>query len=558
MKKWFILGLAVVALAACGAPPPAARSELRGTPTPTLCAPPLRIVAASEVKVLEDNKIFEGFTGQTCIQTSISYKGSVDIKNMVASYASNNPQDVDVFWAASPIGLPGTLVNAKATVMKTYPTLIVDKQKAAELGWDLKKGIETRDVITAIGAGKLTLAMPSASQDDAGAIFYLAVLSSIKGGIVQKADLSSPAITDGIKTLFGGVSRSAASADALRQIILQDRLSGKPQYAAAMLPEVMAIPLNRALVAKNVAPMMVFYLRDATDIETFPLGYVEKISDAKIAQYNALVAYLKSPQVQDKLKALGWRTNPVGMTVTNSDPAVFNPDWGIQTDAELAPITMPKEDVIDAALGLYQTSFRKPSNTVFCLDYSGSMQGSDDTSGERQLKNAMDLLLDQSRATDILLQSGSKDKVKVYGFSSRVFEIGKLVEGNDPKALKNLSDNIRLTTPAGSTAMFDCLRTALDFIGTSYDPKSYNYGVIAMTDGASNAGMTVSQFPSYYQTKKLAVPMYAIAFGDATFDQLNVLKTLKSGDVLVPGSVCDGRQGGAELIRCFREAKGSN
>jgi len=162
--------------------------------------------------------------------------------------------------------------------MKTYPTLVVDRQKAAELGWDSRKGIESRDIIASIRAGKLTLAMPSASQDDAGAIFYLAVLSSLKGGIVQSPDLTSPIITEAVKTLFGGVGRSAASADALRQVIFDDRSSGRPQYAAAMLPEVMAISLNRALVAKNIAPLTVFYVRDATDIQTFPWAMWKRLA----------------------------------------------------------------------------------------------------------------------------------------------------------------------------------------------------------------------------------------------------------------------------------------
>lgn len=555
MKNTFhfmITSVAFAILIAC-VPVPVFQPQPNKTPTPSLCTPPLTIVAASEVRVLAEAGIFADFTKETCTQLTLTYKGSVDIKNMVAAYGVNNPKDVDVFWAASPIGLPGTLVNAKAIVMKTYPTLVVDKQKAADLGWDPKKGIETRDIIASIRAGKLTLTMPSASQDDAGAIFYLAVLSSLKGGIVQSADLSSPTITEAVRTLFGGVGRSAASADALRQIILDDRLSGKPQYAAAMMPEVMAISLNRALTAKNIAPMTIFYVRDATDIETFPFGYVEKISDDKIAQFNALVAYLKSSKVQDKLKALGWRTNPVGMTVANADPSVFNATWGIQTDAELSPIVMPKEEVIDSALALYQSAFRKPSNTVYCLDYSGSMSGD----GEKQLKNAMDLLLDQSRATTVLLQAGSQDVTTVLAFSTVTTDLGT-VTGNDAAALKRMSNTIGNRRPEGNTALFSCVRDAFERIANGYNPSKYNYSVIVMTDGKSNTGINENDFARYYQNRKLPVPVFGISFGDADLVQMNTFKTLKTGDVLVPGDVCDGRKGGDSLVLCFRDAKGSN
>ena len=51
----------------------------------------------------------------------------------------------------------------------------------------------------------------------------------------------------------------------------------------------------------------------------------------------------------------------------------------------LSPITMPAADVLMNALNLWQSSFRKPSLTVYCLDYSGSMSGE----GNAQLVNAM-------------------------------------------------------------------------------------------------------------------------------------------------------------------------
>ena len=61
----------------------------------------------------------------------------------------------------------------------------------------------------------------------------------------------------------------------------------------------------------------------------------------------------------------------------------------------------PTEDVIQEALTLYQTSFKKPSYTVFALDFSGSMTGD----GEEELKKAISTLLDQEKAKEYLLQA---------------------------------------------------------------------------------------------------------------------------------------------------------
>ena len=61
--------------------------------------------------------------------------------------------------------------------------------------------------------------------------------------------------------------------------------------------------------------------------------------------------------------------------------------------ALLSPIKMPAADVLFECLNLYQTDFRKPSLTVYCLDYSGSMSGE----GNEQLVQAMEQLLIQER-----------------------------------------------------------------------------------------------------------------------------------------------------------------
>ncbi|MCI5212313.1 MAG: hypothetical protein D3910_26810 [Candidatus Electrothrix sp. ATG2] len=84
---------------------------------------------------------------------------------------------------------------------------------------------------------------------------------------------------------------------------------------------------------------------------------------------------------------------------------VFNPDWGIDIQRILTPIRIPAVSVVEEALNLYQTAFRKPSLIAYLLDYSGSMQGE----GVEQLKKAMRTLLDQEIAKKFLLQTSSKD-----------------------------------------------------------------------------------------------------------------------------------------------------
>lgn len=513
------------------------------TPNPT----DLRIIAGSEVKTLEDAGIFKEFTRQTGINLDIRYKGSVDIKNLVSAYTAKNPGDVDAFWPASPIWLPGTFVQNKTSIMRTYVVLGVDPQTATTLGWT-QKDITAEDVITAIKAGQINLAMPSATQDDAGAIFYLSALSWLKGGdqVLTLTDLNNPTLTQEIRALLGGVTRSAASSDALKNIFVQDRLGAK-QYNAVILPESLAIDANRELVSKNAQPLQIFYVNGATGLETFPIGYSDKSSQEKINQFNALVKFLKSPNIQEKLRKLGWRTGYVGMSVENADPAVFNPAWGIDPQKEVQPVTLPKEAVIDQALNKYLLTFKKPAYTQICIDDSGSMEGE----GKKQVQEATDLLLDQNRAATVLLQASERDFISVKMFDDKVITVGT-VDGNDPTALKALSKKVASTTLGGNTALFECVKAALDEISENYRPDQYNYTVIAMTDGQSNRGMEQRGFEAYYKANKFTVPVFGILFGDADDSQMKTFITTTNGEI------CDGRSGGEALLLCFRKAKGSN
>jgi len=543
MTLKYILVVFAILMVACSSLPEPTPATVIPTSNPT----DFRIIAGSEVKTLEDAGIFRDFTKQTGINLNIRYKGSVDIRNMVNSYAQKNPGDVDAFWPASPIWLPGTFVQNKSSVMRTYVVLGVDPQVANMLGWTQKQ-ITAENVIAAIRTEQLKLAMPSASQDDAGAIFYLAALSWLKGGdqVLTPSDLDNPTLTEEIKTLLNGVSRSAASSDALKDIFIQDRLGSK-QYNAIVWPESLAIDANRELASKNVQPMQIFYVNGATGLETFPIGYSDKSSQAKIDQFNALVSFLKSPEIQERLKKLGWRTGYVGMAVENADPAVFNPSWGIDAKQEAQPITLPKEAVIEQALNKYLLAFKKPAYTQICVDDSGSMRGE----GKAQVQEATDLLLDQNRAATVLLQASERDVISLKMFDERVVTVGT-VNGNNPTELKALSNRVANTTLGGGTALFGCVRSALDEIRQNYEPDQFNYTVIAMTDGRSNRGMSQREFESYYKANQFSVPVFGIAFGDADESQMRTFITTTNGEL------CDGRSGGEALLLCFRKAKGSN
>jgi len=503
-----------------------------------------RIVAESEVKTLQDAGILDDFTKETGIKLTLNYRGPVDIRNAVSKLGKDNPKTVDAYWPGSSLWLPGSAEVSPVSVMKTYVVLAVDPVTAGELGWDPAKGITAADLVDAIQSGKINLAMTSASQSTPGAAFYLAMYTALSGKrVLTSNDLANPQATQDLRTMLAGVDRSAQSLNHLIQVFVDDKASGARQTNAIVIYESLATQMNKALIAKGQPPMTIFYVGGATAIADMPLRYVDNDDAGKLDQYQKLTAFLTRPEIQKRVQALGWRTNPIGMKCDGCDPAVFSPDWGINTTTEFQEMVFPKPPVTKAALDQYQALFRKPSFTVYCLDYSPSMN----TSGRTEMIDAMDLLLDQERAAGVSLQATAEDVTVVFGFSSDVSQVGEPVSSNDPAVLKDLSNQISGFRMGGGTAMFDCVQNALTYIAGHSDPK-YNFSIIALTDGGSNEGATQSDFASYYEQQTLNIPVYGIAFGAADFSQLDQFK-------MTGGDVYDGRQ---DVATAFRLARGNN
>ena len=196
---------------------------------------------------------------------------------------------------------------------------------------------------------------------------------------------------------------------------------------------------------------------------------------------------------------------------------------------------MPAANVILEALNLYQSTFRKPSLIVFCLDYSGSMEGG----GEQQLEEAMATLLDPAQASKYFLQRTGSDTTIVLPFSDGLKGTMK-VEGNSSSSLLDMLENVQQTDASGGTNIYGCLQDAQAyFTGPLED---YAPAIILMTDGRSNKG-SFDAFKSSLPHDP--VPVYSVLFGDASRDQLEQISNLTGGDIY---------DGTDELITAMRDA----
>ncbi len=533
---------------------------------------PIHIVADSTVALLESS----GILSSCGIPYTIQYIGSVEMKLKVQSYSQNNPGDVDVFWAASPTWLPGSFVVNKTPIMGTYVVLGVDPAVASQFGWNTTAGISVSNIMEMANSHALSLAMASSSQDDAAANFYLAVLTALKGTgePLVADDLVNPAILGPMKTFYSNVSRGSNNSSDLASTFVADRLSGKSQFNSFVLPEAMAISVNQQLVANGQKPMLAFYVKDAVGLQSFTIGYTKDTSKEKQDKISSLVGCLTSSDSQRKLQSLGFRTGSVGMKIGNPDRSVFNPEWGINGDIEYVTVSLPKPAVIEAALNTYQLELRKGSCTAYILDYSGSMKGT----GNAQLLAAMKLLLNQTEAAGFFLQMSPNDTTYVVIFNGGI--IAEYVfTGNDANGLYKLTDPKDLRydeqsdpdhknslNPYDANSLFGKIYYQQVDGGTDFYEGAIRglqhiqncspdhlTAIALLTDGDQREPTSFRDLKFAYDNAARKSPIYTILLGDAKYDPLHEISVYTGA-----GEPCDGRGSQDDLVRCFRNIKGSN
>lgn len=242
--------------------------------------------------------------------------------------------------------------------------------------------------------------------------------------------------------------------------------------------------------------------------------------------------------MQQRIQRTGRRTGYEGVSAGNED--IFRAGWGIQPDRVLSPIRMPAADVLFECLDLYQTQFRKPSLTVYCLDYSGSMYGG----GRQQLVAAMAQILIQENAAANLLQASAEDVNILIPFDSEAR--GVYTAAGNGAELEGLYTQVDAESTDGGTDLYAAAREALKVL-QGYDLDRYTPAIILMTDGMSDG--SYRSFRRDYEALGRDIPVFSIMFGDADPEQLEDLAELTHARVF------DGRE---DLVEAFRSVKGYN
>lgn len=491
-----------------------------------------RIISSSENKNLEN--ILQDFARKEGLELSFEYAGTIDIMEKL-----NAGEQYDAVWVSNSIWLymlDSSVVrisNSKSTSIN--PVVFgISESKAKKLGF-IGKDVYTRDIIDAIKSGNLKFSMSNPTQTNTGATAYLGLLTTLAGSpeVLREENLQNEKLKTDLVSLFSGLERSSGSEDFLEELFLNG------SYESVVTYESSIINMNKKLEQQGKETLYTLYPIDGVSISDSPFAYIDKKDEKKAETFIKLQSYILSNEGQKKLAETGRRTWYGGIN-ENADKTVFNPDWGIDTKKYISPIKYPGTEIIKSALTLYQTEFRKPIHTVFCLDYSGSMQGD----GYNQLKSAMEYILTEEMASKNLLQYTEKDKITVIPFSTGVIDTWSTNNGSQTE---DLLYRISKMSPNGSTNIFDTCIEALSILDKE-DLNKYNVSVILMTDGMSNVGKS-STLISYYKRLRKDIPIYSIMFGSAYEYELNDIAELTNAKVF------DGK---TDLLKAFKEVRGYN
>ena len=494
----------------------------------------IRILSGSENKELSD--ILAECSKKTGVSIEMTYKGSVDIMNDLKSGA----EEYDAVWPASGIWLSlgddKHIIKHDASISSSPVVFGIKKSLAESLGFTSGK-VSVSDILDAVNSDKLSFCMTSATQSNSGAGAYIGFLYALTGktSALTSDDLDSPQLRENMSSLFSGIDRSSGSSDWLKDMFL----SG--DYDAMVNYECLIIAANKELVSQGREPLYAVYPYDGLTVADSPLAYADHGDKDKETAFLKVQEYLLSDDAQEKIRRTGRRT---GFTDDYSQyPDIFNADWGIDTEKILSPITMPSEDTLMKALNLYQTAFRKPSLNIYCLDFSGSMNGQ----GNRQLVEAMSQILLPENAEKNLLQAAENEVNIVVVFDGSVRTV-YTADGADGTALTELYEKIAAEKPGGGTDMYSAAAKGISEALQNYNVADYCPAVILMTDGESDTDERDS-FVSEYRSCGYDIPVFSIMFGNADDSQLNEIAELTNARVF------DGR---SDLIGAFRSVKGYN
>ncbi|MGJ3508623.1 vWA domain-containing protein [Enemella sp. A6] len=497
----------------------------------------LHIVAGSEQRAVLE-QIVEPWCSDNGYTCTWELKGSVDQARLLQTGST----EYDAYWFASSVfSQLGNEKNQLSDVQPMFVTPIVFagwKSEMERLGF-VDKPVGVKEILAAVEDNRTAVWTTNPTQSNSGASVLFSFLNHFAGNgpgqPLTMEQLDSEPVDSGIKRFIQAMDRTPPSTGTM----MEECLEAPDRCKTMFTYEDLVIEYNQHLVAEGKEPLYAVYPIGSLAISDAPLGFYDRGGDlgaAKREIFGELQSYLlNDPDAKQKLRDLGRRpVDSIGLTLDNPDQKVFNPDWGIKTDIKEQAITYPSSEVIEAALEHYHMRYRKPTNTVYCLDASGSMTGE----GWDGVQEAAAQLFDPELARKNLLQTAPEDSTSVGVFNNGLADFWS-VDGNNPDDLRGLQRSVQNWEPGGGTDMYSCLIKAADVL----EDEPRKRLIVLMSDGKSKDALKQQALE---RLRGLDAPVIAIAFADADPEQLEEIAEATGGAYVES----------ANLVEALRKATG--
>jgi Ca-activated chloride channel homolog len=487
-------------------------------------AVPFSVLAGSELKELEP--AITDAARAVGVDLRMSYAGTLDIVERI-----NAGERFDAILppnGAYPALALKTPPVAREKLFYSRIAIGVKAPKAAALGWD-RRAPGWAEIAKAAGGGQLRYAMtnPTSSNTGMSALFAVASASAGKSEDLTVADVKPEVLS----AFLAGQVLTAGSSGWLAEAYAKDpsRIDAMVNYEAVILRT------NQRLGAAD--QLVPIYPRDGMISADYPLMLLD---DTRRDTYTKLIGALKGTAFQrDALSSAFLRP---------ANPDV--PAAPVLPTAAVAELSFPNRlEVIDAVLGAYQASWRRPATSIFVLDVSKSMEGA----RLGAMREALKVLSGADDATlgARLASFQQRERVVLITFAGRVaepvwirFDADRV--GAAREEIRRRADALQLES---ATAVFSALAKAQEVAREERrrDPERY-VSIALLTDGESNAGIGFDEFRSRYPAGTAPARVFPILFGEGNVAQMHEVAALTGGREF------DGRN--VRLAQVFREIRG--
>lgn len=501
----------------------------------------LRILAGSEVRDMQP--VLDEAAKATGVSVRFDYAGTLEGAEQVASGEAGRAHDATWFSSNRYLGLlpKGNQALTTSTKIMASPVVLgVRTGSAKRLGWDAKAPTWAQ-IGAAAKDGSFTYGMtnPASSNSGFSALVGVATALSGSGNAIDPAQVTT--VTPKLAQFFSGQKLTSGSSGWLADRFVEQangggaqRVDGIINYESVLL----------GLKAQNRVPggLTLVYPADGVVSADYPLSLLASAPAEKRESFTKLTDWLRTPEAQRMI-----------MERTHRRPVVPGvPLAGEFSQKLLVELPFPAQRAAaDGLIRAYLDKASRPSQTIYVLDTSGSMEG------ERldQLKRAFATLSgkDASQAEGFMRFRG-RERVTIIPFSdrpqpARQFEVP---ENAPAPVLQQIDSGVAALAAGGGTAIYDSLLQAYAQAEqeVAARPEAFT-SIVLMTDGEKTAGADLDVFLDRHRAlaeKTRAVPTFTVLFGDSDADEMKRVAEATGGKVF------DARTSSLDTV--FKEIRG--